>query len=86
VKALEGVKVSQPTKIDAKATMSQRELDRRIRESPVHRGRKCPSCGHPMMAGPIRPKRGSGDNRLADWYCANCHHVIWANEEAAPPK
>lgn len=39
--------------------------------------RKCSECEHPMMSGPIQPKRGSGDFRTADWYCANCHHVIW---------
>jgi uncharacterized protein with PIN domain len=40
----------------------------------------CPKCSHPMMSGPLQPKRGSGDYRTADWYCANCHHVVWAGE------
>jgi transposase-like protein len=40
--------------------------------------KKCPSCKHPMMSGPLQPKRGSGDNRVADWWCADCHYTIWA--------
>lgn len=42
---------------------------------------KCPECGHPMIEGwdTFQPKRGSGDNRVADWYCANCHYVVWAS-------
>ena len=44
------------------------------RDLPVN----CPKCYHPMMQGPLQPRRGSGDNRTADWYCANCRHVIWA--------
>ncbi len=39
--------------------------------------RTCPECGHRMMSGPIQPRRGSGDLRTADWYCANCHLAIW---------
>ena len=41
----------------------------------------CPECEHPMMEGPLQPKRGSGDYRVADWWCANCHHVIWAQAQ-----
>jgi len=47
------------------------------RDLPVN----CPKCYHPMMSGPLQPKRGSGDNRTADWWCANCHHAIWAKTQ-----
>jgi hypothetical protein len=40
--------------------------------------KKCRACKHPMMSGPLQPKRGSGDNRVADWWCADCHYTIWA--------
>lgn len=39
----------------------------------------CPNCEHPMLdcEGVLQPRRGSGDNRYADWYCMSCHYVIW---------
>jgi uncharacterized protein with PIN domain len=47
--------------------------------------KKCPKCGHPMMdcEGEIQPRRGEGDHRKADWWCADCHHVIWAKDQPA---
>lgn len=38
--------------------------------------RPCPSCGHPMMEGPVQVQRRDTeafDRATADWYCMNCH-------------
>jgi hypothetical protein len=50
------------------------------------KSKKCPKCGHPMMDGEgvLQPRRGKGDPRVADWWCADCHHVIWAKHQPSP--
>lgn len=50
--------------------------------------KRCPACKHPMMSGPLRLRERdelnepTGDYRTADWFCANCHHVVWAKVDA----
>ena len=45
--------------------------------------KKCSRCGHPMMEGPLRLQDEESDElRIAAWWCANCHHRVWAKDLA----
>jgi hypothetical protein len=37
--------------------------------------KKCPTCAHPMMEGPLGINR-DGNRITVQWWCAGCHHYI----------